>query len=267
MPTLPAGSVDAIITDLPYGTTACEWDSIVPLAEMWKQVKRLLKPAGTFVTTASQPFTTVLIESNFDWFKYEFVWKKTMPSGFLHSKNAPLKLHENVVVFSGGIIAHEGKAENRMTYNPQFSAGKAYKKFNNVETKHKWGAIGRPSNHDYLNVNEGYRYPVSVLEYPNPNHDNDHPTQKPVSLYEYLIKTYTNPGETVLDITMGSGTTGVAAIQTARVFIGIEQNAEYFQIAKRRVEQAPAPLFIEQPRQPTPLALDNGDSPVLPGFD
>jgi site-specific DNA-methyltransferase (adenine-specific) len=267
LPTFPPASVEAIITDLPYGTTACEWDSIIPLAPMWEQVKRVLKPNGVFVSTASQPFTTALISSNLEWFKYEWIWHKTMPFGFLHAKNAPLKNHENVVVFSDGAIAHLVNSTNRMTYNPQFSKGKPFKKFNNIETKHKWSGMGRPSNHDYTEVNEGTRYPTSIFEFSNANHDNDHPTQKPVNLYEYLIRTYTNPGETVLDFCMGSGTTGVAAVQTGREFIGIEKERKYFEIAEKRVRLAHPPLFVEQPRQPTPLALDNGDSPVLPGFD
>lgn len=265
LPTFPPASVEAIITDLPYGTTACEWDSIIPLAPMWEQVKRVLKANGVFVTTSSQPFTTILIQSNFDWFKYEWTWYKTISSGFLHAKNAPLKIHENVLVFSAGAISHDGFSENRMTYNPQFSKGKPFKKFNNAEKKHKWGGIGRPSQGDYLEVNDGFRYPSSVLEFANPNNDNQHPTQKPLSLYEYLIRTYTNPGETVLDFCMGSGTTGVAAVQTGREFIGIEKERKYFVIAEKRIGSAHPPLFTEQPPSKM-LAQDDGDSPALPGL-
>ena len=238
MPTLEAGSVDAILTDLPYGTTACAWDEIIPFEPMWAEVKRLLKPRGVFVTTASQPFTSKLVMSNVDWFKYEWIWRKSMPFGFLHAKNAPLKTHENIAVFSSGAIAHESISENRMYYNPQFSVGKPFVKHNNMETKHKWAGMGRPSNHDYTEVNDGTRYPVSVLEFGNGNSNNQHPTQKPVALYEYLIRTYTNEGDTVLDIAAGSGTTGVAAVNTGRNAILIEKDAGYFEIIEKRIAQA-----------------------------
>jgi len=244
MPTLPAGSVDAIITDIPYGTTACAWDEVLPFDEMWAGIKHVLKPRGVFVTTASQPFTSKLVMSNLGWFKYEWIWHKSMPFGFLHAKNAPLKTHENIAVFSGGAIAHENISENRMFYNPQFSVGKPFVKHNNIETKHKWAGMGRPSNHDYTEVNNGTRYPVSILEFGNGNSNNQHPTQKPVALYEYLIRTYTNESDTVLDITMGSGTTGCAAVATGRNFIGIELKQEYYTIAQRRIEQAQAQLLL-----------------------
>ena len=231
-------SIDAIITDLPYGTTDIEWDSVIPFGPMWEGVKRILKPNGVFVTTASQPFTTKLIASNIEWFKYEWIWHKSRRSGFLHAKNAPLKTHENIVVFSGGSICHDGFSKLRMPYNPQMTYGKPYKMIHKVDTKMKWGNIARPSNRDYVTANEGTRYPVSVLEFANPNRNNEHPTQKPVDLYEYLIKTYTNIGDTVLDICMGSGTTGVAAVNTDRRFIGIEKDSEYVDIARRRIESA-----------------------------
>ncbi len=241
MRAMPDGSVDAIITDLPYGTTACKWDEVIPFAPMWEQVKRVLKPRGVFVTTASQPFTSALISSNMEWFKYEWVWVKAISSGFLHAKNAPLKLHENIVVFSGGTIGHMGKVVNRMNYYPQMSAGKPYKMAKNPDVRFKWGNIARPStNHIHIAENEGTRYPVSVLNYKNPNHSNVHPTQKPVALYEYLIRTYTNEGDTVLDMTMGSGTTGVAAMQAGRKFVGIELSEDYFKVAEKRIANAAA---------------------------
>lgn len=245
MPQLPDNSIDAIITDLPYGTTGIKWDTVIPLNEMWMCVKRVLKLGGVFVTTASQPFTTHLIASNLEWFKYEWIWEKPRVSGFLHVKNAPLKAHENIVVFSSGAIAHEGKSAARMAYKPQMVSGKPYKKKSRTEAKMKWGSIGRPSNVDYLTVNDGTRYPSSVLHFKNPNHNNDHPTQKPIELYEYLIRTYTNVGETVLDICMGSGTTGVAAMNTGRRFIGIEREPEYVDVAQRRIETACNTLRLE----------------------
>lgn len=271
LPTFPPASVEAIITDLPYGTTACEWDSIIPLEPMWEQVKRVLKPNGVFVTTASQPFTSVLINSNLDWFKYEWIWEKQFSTGFLHAKNAPLKRHENIVVFSSGVINHESMTDKRMTYHPMMQPGKAWKK------KHVIPNVGKGAGHHASKINldyvgfvkesNGERYPDSILYFGKGNHHREHPFQKPVELYEYLINSYSNPGETILDFCFGSCTTGVAAKQTGRNFIGIEKERKYFEIGKKRYEQAPAPLFIEQPRQPTPLALDNGDSPVLPGFD
>lgn len=246
MPTLPAQSVDAVITDLPYGTTACEWDSIIPLNAMWEKVKRVLKPFGVFVTTSSQPFTSVLVCSNLEWFKYEWSWNKTRGFNVLHAKNMPLKKHENVLVFSSGIVAHDNLSNKRMTYNPQMGVGKPYKK---LVTKHQFGitdhAIDRPSLKDKLIENDGYRYPDTVLEFDNGNSSSYHPTQKPVALYEYLIRTYTNPGETVLDICMGSGTTIVAAIQTGRNAIGIEKDKRYFEIAVKRAGKAHPPLFTE----------------------
>lgn len=267
MPLLEAGSIDAIITDLPYGTTACEWDSIIPLAPMWEQVKRVLKANGVFVTTSAQPFTSVLVCSNLEWFKYEWNWNKRRAFGVLHAKNMPLKKHENILVFSAGVVAHENLSDNRMTYNPQMGIGKPYKKLVTKSQRQGEHAMDRPSLKDKLIVNDGYRYPDTVLDFDNNNSGSLHPTQKPVDLYEYLIRTYTNPSETVLDICMGSGTTGVAAVQTGREFIGIEKEHKYFVIAEKRIGSAHPPLFTEQPpRQPTTLALDGGDSPRLPGF-
>jgi site-specific DNA-methyltransferase (adenine-specific) len=242
LPTL-TGQVDAIITDLPYGTTACHWDAVIPFAPMWEQVRRLLKPRGAFVTTASQPFTSKLIMSNLDWFKYEWIWHKTISANFMNAKNKPLAKHENIVVFSDGKTANGN--ENNMTYNPQYleRTNRKWKRPRKYSSEHNFL---RPS-HLLERIIEYSGYPESVIFFENGNNFNDHPTQKPVALYEYLIKTYTNPGETVLDFTMGSGTTGVACVQTGRNFIGIEMDADYFKIAQRRIEAAQPPLFVEQP--------------------
>ncbi len=223
MPTLPAGSVHAIITDLPYGTTQAEWDSVIPFEFMWSQVNRLLVSNGVFITTASQPFTSDLINSNRDLFKYEIIWKKTRASGHLDARRKPMKIHENILVFSKG----------QTTYNPQFIKGEKY------TSKHKGGRTSDlyGSSNAHVSENAGVRFPVSVVEFTN-EFDNQHPTQKPTSLYQYLIMTYTNAGETVLDICMGSGTTGIACHNTGREFIGIEQDLGYFEIAQKRIAEA-----------------------------
>jgi DNA modification methylase len=253
LPTFPPASVEAIITDLPYGTTACEWDSIIPLAPMWEQVKRVLKPNGAFITTSAQPFTSVLISSNLEMFKVEWIWNKRSPTGFMNVKRKPMVVHENIVVFSNG----------NLQYNPQLrkDVSKPFGKIAPVVTE----VYGNAGNDRKFGVG----YPLTILnDYPRPNNLSGggfHPTQKPVELYEYLIRTYTNAGETVLDICMGSGTTGVATIQTGRNFIGIEKEQKYFETASRRIAQAPQPLFTEPPRQPTQRVPDRGN--VTPQFD
>ena len=235
MPTLAPGSVDAILTDLPYGTTACSWDSVIPFAPMWAAIKHVLKPRGVFVTTASQPFTSALVMSNVKWFRYEWVWGKTNAVDFATAKIRPRKLHENIVVFSA----------NGHTYNPQMEPGEPY-----VDKPRKRGNNIHGSAMPNLGiVNNGTRYPPSIIKMGNGNNNTVHPTQKPVALYEYLIRTYTNEGELVLDMCAGSGTTGVAAINTGRRVICIEQREDYANIARARIAKA-----AEQARQePLPL--------------
>jgi site-specific DNA-methyltransferase (adenine-specific) len=229
MPDLPDKSVDAIITDLPYGTTACSWDTVIPFEPLWAQVKRLLKPRGVFVTTASQPFTSALVMSNPEWFRYEWVWNKSRPNGFLDANRKPMKAHENIVVFS----------QNGHTYNPQ-----------GLRRKDKPNKNSGIEN-VYGKVKQGYTQEITFTNYPNTVlpfaslQNYDHPTQKPVALYEYLILTYTNPGDVVLDPCMGSGTTGVACIKTGRDFIGIELREDYFAILQRRIEGAQQQLTLE----------------------
>jgi site-specific DNA-methyltransferase (adenine-specific) len=234
LPTLPAQSVEAIITDLPYGTTQCAWDAVIPFEPMWEQVRRILKPHGAFVTSASQPFTSKLIASNWEWFKYCWVWEKSLAANFMNAKNKPLALHEDVVVFSDGTTANG--SPKRMTYNPQGirRVNKSWSRPQKYPTEHNFVR----ESHKLERIIEFENYPGSVIRFSNGNNGNDHPTQKPVALYEYLVLTYTNPGETVMDFCMGSGTTGVACVKTGRNFIGIEQRADYFAIAQKRIAAA-----------------------------
>ena len=231
MKTLP--EVDAIITDLPYGTTACSWDTVIPFEPMWEQVKRIDK--GVFVTTASQPFTSALVMSNLDLFKYCWVWNKVTKGNFFNAKNKPMKQHEDICVFSSGTTANCSK--RRMLYNP-IGVEPGNRKADQTMDYRGAYAARRPS-HRATHICDGSNYPSSIIRFSNADHTNsNHPTQKPVALYEYLIKTYTNEGDTVLDITMGSGTTGVACVQTGRNFIGIEIDPAYYAIAEKRIAEA-----------------------------
>jgi site-specific DNA-methyltransferase (adenine-specific) len=226
MKDIPDGSVDMVLTDPPYGTTACKWDSVIPLEPMWEQLKRVIKPSGVIVMTASQPFTTKLISSNYEMFKYCWVWNKKRPSNPMLAKKQCLKIHEDVCVFykSFGV------------YNPQGVFETDGKPRGGVKPSNTELGFGKSVKSDYKQTHSGY--PKSILEFGTDNTKNVHPTQKPVSLMEYLIKTYTNEGETVLDFTMGSGTTGVACVNTNRNFVGIELDEGYFEIASKRIADA-----------------------------
>jgi site-specific DNA-methyltransferase (adenine-specific) len=195
-------SIDAIICDLPYGTTACKWDSVLPFDKLWEQYERIIKPNGAIVLTAQQPFTSALIMSNTKLYKYNWHWNKVKPSSFFNAKNAPMKKIEDICIFSFGAIANGSK--NLMKYNPQdlIECGKI-----------------RPPKNDSV---------------PNQSTIGKHPTQKPLSLMEYLVKTYTNEGDMVLDNTMGSGTTNLACIKLNRKSIGIEKEKQYYDVAVRR---------------------------------
>ena len=226
---MPDKSVDAVITDLPYGTTACSWDEIIQFEPMWEQVERICK--GAFVTTSSQPFTSKLVMSNLRQFKHEWVWNKVLPANIMQANYAPMKIHENIVVF----------ASNSKIYNPIKTPAKAKNIRPISKKKYTSNIYGTTISNDKCDVNT--RYPTTILEYNKRNAECNtlnitYPTQKPVALYEYLVRTYTNEGDVVLDITMGSGTTGVACVQTGRNFIGIEIDPNYFEIAKRRIEEA-----------------------------
>jgi len=231
MKDIPDGSVDMILADPPYQTTCLKWDSIIPLEPMWKHLRRIIKPNGAIVMTASQPFTTMLIASNMDMFKYCWVWKKTKTGGAFDAKNKPLKEHEDIAVFSGGGIPTNSL--NKMVYYPQGLSGCNKIMTNDKSLRASFGG-NRPGLKDnYIQTQTDYLR--SIIEIRSEG-KTVHPTQKPVPLGQYLIKTYTNEGETVLDFTAGSGSFGVAAILENRKFIGIELDEKYFEIAKSRIE-------------------------------
>ena len=217
MKEIPGGSVDMILTDPPYGTTACKWDSIIPLEPMWEQLKRVIKPNGAIVMTASQPFTSVLGASNIGELKYSWVWQKSAATGHLNAKKMPMKNAEDVLVFY----------RKQPAYNAQglIDCNKLVKRGGNGDC---YGKSGKE------NIQTKTNYPRTIQKFKSAS-KTVHPTQKPVALMEYLIKTYTNENETVLDFTMGSGTTGVAAKNLNRNFIGIELDENYFKIAKERI--------------------------------
>ena len=221
MPLIPDKSVQLILADLPYGTTACKWDSIIDLDLLWKQYKRIIKDNGAIVLTASQPFTTKLISSNYKMFRYEWIWEKTLFSNFALVKKQPAKLHENILVFY----------KKQPIYNPQMQVGKPY---TDKPRKRTMGVIDDAIGIKKAIENKGERYPSSVQKYSNGNNGTQHPTQKPLELMKYLIKTYTNENDMVLDNTMGSGTTCLAAKNLNRKFIGIEKEPKYYEIACQR---------------------------------
>ncbi|MDC5100189.1 site-specific DNA-methyltransferase [Acinetobacter baumannii] len=224
MKSIPDNSIDSIVTDPPYGTTQCKWDSVIPFEPMWTELKRVIKPNGAIVLFGGEPFSSMLRCSNLNMFKYDWIWKKPQGTGFLNTKKQPLRDAEAISVFY----------EKQAYYNPQMGTGKPYKYSHNKESSSKivYGEYG-------TNIREssGKRYPKTIIEFNNKDSKEQglHPTQKPVALLEYLIKTYTQEGETVLDFTMGSGSTGVAALNTNRKFIGIELDDNYFNIAKERI--------------------------------
>jgi len=224
MKNIPDGSVDAIICDPPYGTTACKWDSAIPFDAMWEQLHRIIKPNGAIVLFGSEPFSSALRMSNIKNYKYDWIWEKSKPSGHLNAKKQPMRKTETISAFY----------KKQCTYNPQ---GLIEGVFNNNRPSR-----AKKTKGDYVHGKEREiglskftNYPNNILEFSNPNNKTVHPTQKPVDLMEYLIKTYTNEGETVLDFTMGSGSTGVACKNLGRSFIGIEQDEKYFNIAKERI--------------------------------
>ena len=237
MKQIPDCSVDLILTDPPYGTTACKWDTIIDLDLMWFQLKRVIKTNGAIVLNSSQPFTAKLISTNFEMFKYCWVWKKNRATGHVHAKNKPMKLHEDICVFSTGTTVHASQSKTRMPYYPQglIELPKGTKRRTRNDAGDNTIMGKRKSHKETITTHTGY--PTTELFFPiEMNDDRFHPTQKPVALMEYLIKTYTLENETVLDFTMGSGTTGIACKNLNRDFIGIEMDDTYFKLAKERIE-------------------------------
>jgi site-specific DNA-methyltransferase (adenine-specific) len=234
---LPDQSIDMILADLPYGTTACVWDVIIPFAPMWAAFKRIVKPRGAIVLTASQPFTSVLVCSNLEMFRYEWVWDKKGPSGFLNAKLGPLKSHESVIVFGSSDCKYIPQMEVLVSSDARVRVnGRKSTSVNRVYGEYQ--SIRQPETYQ--------RYPKSILEFSKSNGDPEfglHPTQKPVALFEYLIRTYTQPGDVVLDPCCGSGTTAIAARNAARRWICGDSSAEYVQVAKNRLA-APHTLLL-----------------------
>ena len=223
---IPDGSVDMVLADLPYGTTACKWDTCIPFEPLWEQYKHIIKSNGAIALFGSEPFSSRLRMSNIKWYKFDFIWEKPQGVDPLLSAKRPLNNIECISVFY----------KKQPTYNPQFSDGKPYK-----TTRDKKERVCEINSHTFRKTtteNSGYRYPMRILKFGRQT--GLHPTQKPVALLEYLIRTYTNEGETVLDNVMGSGSTGVACVNTGRNFIGMELDPGYFEIAKRRIEEAQA---------------------------
>lgn len=228
MKEIPDGKVDMILCDLPYGTTACKWDSVIPFNLLWEQYKRITKPNAAIVLTASQPFTTTLVSSNMNMFKYELIWDKTFGRQPQLANIQPMKRHENILVFGRGRVNYNPQKE--LLDKPYHSGGAS----NNAGSNNDHGLGLKKMAKTYT-----HKTPDSVLAFkPPPNNKKDHPTQKPVALMEYLIKTYTNEGEIVLDNTFGSCTTGVACVNLGRKFIGIEMDENYYNIGKERVLKA-----------------------------
>lgn len=227
MPNLPDQSIDLILTDLPYGTTQCAWDVIIPLDQMWEQYSRIIKPNGAILLTSMQPFTSLLVASNLQMFKYEWIWEKGNATGFLNAKKQPLRAHESVLVFY----------KKQPTYNPQMIHGQPRRTAKRkTVTSECYGKSISLTEYDSTS-----RYPRSVQFFSSDKQSaNYHPTQKPIDLMTYLIETYTNIGDVVLDSCMGSGTTGVSAITSGRQFVGIEKDQKHFEVAAERINSVVA---------------------------
>lgn len=246
MKSIPDNSIDMVLCDLPYGTINCSWDSKIPLEPLWEQWLRVLSPNSSVLLFGSEPFSTKLRMSKF---KYDWIWIKNRPTGFVHAKNKPLKDFEIISVFSPYPMGHKSLlGDRRMRYNPQ--GLEVYGKMSK-SSKSKFGNIdGKRKSHKAEVVSDFTNYPRMVLSFgKDTGKSNLHPTQKPVALCEYLIKTYTDNGMTVLDNCMGSGSTGVACLNTGRKFIGIEKDKQYFEVAKERIESVQKDLEMQKHEQ------------------
>ena len=221
MKDIPDESIDMILCDLPYGTTKNKWDSVIPLNKLWKSYERIIKYNGAIVLFSQMPFSAELVHSNLKLFKYEWIWQKDNGTGFLNAKKMPLKIHENILVFY----------KKLPLYNPQMRTG--FKPYKCKQGRHSTNYGAYEQGH--ITESNGERYPIDIIKFKKDS--GLHPTQKPVELLEYLIKTYTNEGETVLDNCMGSGSTGVACVNTNRNFIGYELDEKYFEIAEKRINE------------------------------
>lgn len=225
-------SVNMVLCDLPYGTTACSWDSIIPLEPLWEQYNRICKENAAMVFTAAQPFTTILAASNIKNFKYEWIWEKPQGTNPMNAKVMPLKSHENILVFY----------RKKPTYNPQMWFSTPYSGFSSETSK--IGEVYNKAKSKHRDNPEGSRYPKTILKFKQEK--GLHPTQKPVELMRYLIRTYSNKNDTILDNTMGSGTTGVACVLENRKFIGIENDEKYFKVAQNRIENTETTNNLEE---------------------
>jgi site-specific DNA-methyltransferase (adenine-specific) len=227
---IPDASVDMILCDLPYGTTACKWDTVIPFEPLWEQYERIIKDNGAIVLTGQQPFSSIMVSSNLTLFKYSLVWKKSRPTYFAQAPYRFMSEHEDILIFSKGGTAQNAK--NRMKYNPQ-GLEDTYRVEKGGGTKSNSFRPNRKPTKPFIQTKTNY--PRSVLEFASEGKP-QHPTQKPIALFEYLIKSYSDEGDLVLDNCIGSGTTAIAAINTNRNFIGIEKDPAYYQLACERVE-------------------------------
>ena len=243
MKKIPSNSIDLVLTDPPYGITACEWDKPIDLEKFWVEIKRIIKLNGAIVMTASQPFTTDLINSNREWFKYELIWEKNFVSGFLNSKKRPLVKHENILIFY----------EKQPIYNPQLSKKKKENiRWNNIVQKNSTNTYGKiedsHTRYKFRTIPIDMKYPDSILPFKTRHKTKrENPTEKPVELFKWLIKTYSNENQLVLDCFGGSGTTAIACIETNRQYILFENNPQYFKIINDRIQSAKSQTLLSQP--------------------
>ena len=237
---IPDKSVDMVLCDLPYGTqrnNGCKWDIIVPFEPLWKQYNRIIKDNGAVVLFGKEPFSSLLRCSNLQMYKYDWIWDKDTKSNFMQANYQPLNNIEFISVFSKA-YAREIKDKVKMTYNPQFSIGESYKIPKSSKTTEIFASNHKNGKYEHKNRDTSKRYPYVTIKFNSvKSKDKLHPAQKPIELLEYLIKTHTNENETVLDNCMGSGSTGVACVNTNRKFIGIELDNTYFEIAKNRIQE------------------------------